>query len=105
MWLKEEARSKLLGSMDNQNGLGILDTILVCILMSILVGTAIPYYQKLERDAKGATLRAGLENIRKGIELYHALEGHYPTDLNVLIRARYVIPVREDTFFSGEYLW
>lgn len=88
----------------NQKGAGILDTLLVCILAGILVGTVIPYYQKLQKDAKEATLRTGLMNIRKAIELYHILQGRYPSDLEGLVNARYLIPVREDTFFSGEYL-
>lgn len=97
MWSKEEGRrSSILW--------GSLDTLLVCILVSILIGTVIPYYQKIQQDAKEAVLMSGLVNIRKGIELYTALQGRYPSDLKDLINARYVIPVREDTFFSGEYL-
>ncbi|MFY9269743.1 MAG: type II secretion system protein GspG [Candidatus Manganitrophaceae bacterium] len=88
----------------NQKGAGTLETLLVCILVGILVGAVIPYYQKLQRDMKEATLQTGLANIRKGIELYHLFQGRYPSDLKVLVNTRYLIPIREDTFFSGEYL-
>lgn len=88
----------------NQKGAGILETLLVCILMSILIGMVIPYYQRLAQEAKEAALQTSLSQIRKGVELYSVLQGHFPTDLKSLVNARYVIPVRENTFFSGEYL-
>lgn len=105
MSLKEEDRS---GSqsvrLQNEKGLGIFDTILVCTLIGILIGIAIPYYQKLVKEAREVALRSGLVNVRKGVELYHALQGHYPADLKNLARRRYVVETRKDTFFSGEYL-
>lgn len=88
----------------NQKGQGILDTLLVCILVSILVGTVIPYYQRLAQQAREAALQTGLVNIRKGVELYQVLQGHYPPDLKSLVHAHFIIAAREDTFFSGEYL-
>lgn len=101
MWPRGEGKPS---PIRNEKGLGILDTLLVCILVGILIGIVIPYYQKVQQNAKEIALRAGLGNIRKGIELYAALQGHYPSDLKALVHTRYVIPVREDTFFSGEYL-
>lgn len=87
-----------------QKGTGTLETLLVCILVSILIGAVIPYYQQMMQRARESALQTGLVNIRKSIELYRALEGRYPADLKRLVHARYVIPVRKDTFFSGEYL-
>ncbi len=105
MWSKEEVSpTSPFALIRNERGLGILDTLLVCILVSILIGTAIPYYQQLTLGAREAALQTGLANIRKSIELYQVLQGHYPSELRSLLHARYVVPVREDTFFSGEYL-
>lgn len=105
MWLKEEVRSTA-GSrfIVNQRGQGILDTLLVCILVGILIGTVIPYYQRLAQEAREAALQMGLVNIRKGVELYQVIQGHYPPDLKSLVHVQFIIPAREDTFFSGEYL-
>src|SRR3989338_1471240 len=103
MWPREEDRS-IFSPIMNEKGLGILDTLFVCILVSILIGTVIPYYQRLEREAKEAALQTGLVNIRKGIELYQALQGSFPRDLRNLVKKRYVIAARNDSFFSGEYL-
>jgi len=88
----------------NQKGAGILETLLVCIVVSILIGTVIPYYQRLAQQAKEATLQTALANIRKAIELYYVLQGKYPDKLEDLVGARYIIPVREDTPIAGEYL-
>lgn len=49
-------------------------------------------------------LRTGLNQIRKGVELYVLLQGHFPADLKSLVHARYVVPIRDDTFFSDDYL-
>lgn len=103
MWSKGGDKA-IARSLQNEKGLGILDTLFVCILVSILIGTVIPYYERLEQEAREVTLQTGLANIRKGIELYQALKGQNPSDLKSLVRARYVIPTRQDTFFSGEYL-
>lgn len=88
----------------SQKGAGVFETLLVCIMVSVLIGIGIPHYQKLVHEAREAALQTGLANIRKGIELHQALRGRFPTDLKNLVHARYIIPVREDTFFSGEYL-
>lgn len=105
MWSKEEGRATTSSKfIVNQRGQGILDTLLVCILVSILIGTVIPYYQGLAQEAREAALQVGLVNIRKGVELYQALQGHYPPDLKNLMHTQFIIPAREDTFFSGEYL-
>lgn len=90
--------------MRNQKGAGALETLFVCIVVSILIGVVIPYYQKLEQEGKEITLKTGLMNIRKGIELYQALQGFYPADLKTLVQARYAIPFRDNSVFSGEYL-
>jgi competence protein ComGC len=103
MWLKGEGKI-IVSPFRNQKGLGIFDTLLVCIFVSVLIGMVIPYYQTLAQNAREVALKTGLANIRKGIELYQALQGHNPPDLKKMVRTRYIIATREDTFFSGEYL-
>jgi Tfp pilus assembly protein PilE len=88
----------------DQKGAGVFETLLVCILVAILIGTVIPYYRNLTREAKEVALQGSLVNLRKAVELYHILQGKYPLDLKRLATEKYVIPIRGDTFFSGEYL-
>ena len=103
MWSRGEDKA-IFPPLKNEKGLGILDTLFVCILVSILIGTVIPYYQKLEREAREVALRTGLANIRKGIELHYTLQGRFPSNLKSLLNKRYIVAARSDTFFSGEYL-
>jgi type II secretory pathway pseudopilin PulG len=88
----------------NQKGAGVFETLLVCIIVSILIGTVIPYYQKLTLETKEVALQVGLGNMRKAIELYSLLHGKYPPDLRSLVNQRYLITVREEATISGEYL-
>lgn len=87
----------------NQKGFTSLETLCVCIMVGGLIGIAMPYYQKLALEAKEVTLRAELVNVRSGVELYHALQRHYPADLRNLILQKYLLPVN-DRIISGDYL-
>lgn len=87
----------------NQKGFTTLETLLVSIIIGALIGIAIPFYQQLALEAKEVTLRAGLVNIRSGVELYNALQQHYPADLKNLIREKYLLPVN-NRIISGNYL-
>ena len=88
----------------NQKGAGVLETLLVCIVVSIMIGFVIPYHQKMAQEAKETALSTGLASIRKSIQLYALLHGKFPKDLKDLVQERYLLPIREDTFISGEYL-
>lgn len=90
--------------IQNEKGRGILDTLLVCILVSTVIGVIFPYYHKTVSEAKETALRAGLLNIRKTIQLYHFVEHQYPPDLRGLVHQRLMLPAREDTFFTEQYL-
>lgn len=103
MWSKGEDKA-IVPLLRNEKGLGILDTLFVCILVSILIGTVFPYYQTLAQEARESALQTGLANIRKGVELYHVLQGDYPENLKDLVRKRYLIAAGQKAFFSGEYL-
>jgi Tfp pilus assembly protein PilE len=88
----------------DERGGWALETLFICVLVGILMGILIPSHQRISLEAKEIILKANLLNIRKSIELYHALHARYPDNLRVLVRESYKIPVEEDTFLSGEYL-
>ncbi len=87
----------------DQKGFTALETLLVCIVISLLIGIATSYYQRLALEAKEVTLTTGLVNIRNGIGLYRVLQQHYPEDLKNLVKEKYLLPVN-DKIISGEYL-
>lgn len=90
--------------MKNQNGLGIIDTIVVCMIISAFIVVVIPYYKKMALEAQSSALRAELGNIRMSLELYKILTNQYPEDLRILLKKRYMFPVKDNTFFEREYL-
>jgi type II secretory pathway pseudopilin PulG len=87
-----------------EKGLGIIDTLIVLVLISILIGVVIPKYQRMADEARETALKMGLQNIRMAIRVYHMVNQGYPADLKDLVNKRFILPVREDTIFSQEYL-
>jgi len=104
MFLKEDKSPRRWLFIRDERGGWALETLFICVLVGIIMGILIPSHQRVSLEAKEITLKANLVNIRKAIELYYALNSRYPDDLRVLVRDKYKIPVKEGTFFSGEYL-
>ena len=90
--------------LKGEQGLGIVDTLIVLVLISIFFGVLIPHYEKIAVDAQETALKVGLQNIRMAIGVYLIINHEYPRDLRDLINKRYIIPVRGDTIFTQEYL-
>ena len=90
--------------LSGERGLGIIDTLIALVLISIMIGVLIPRYQRIAQEAQETTLKIGLGNIRKGIMAYVLINQRLPTDLRNLLKERIILPVREDTIFTTEYL-
>jgi len=103
MWSKDSENTARHIAFD-EKGLGIFDSLLICIGVGIMIGILFPYYHTYVKSSREAALQAGLANIRMSIEVYRTLQGHNPANLRSLVHERYLLPVREDTFFSAEYL-
>lgn len=88
----------------NEKGLGIIETIIVCLLIAIMFGVLMPRYQRVAKDAREMALRMGLTNIRSSIQLYIALNSKPPADLKDLSGKRFLIPTKEGTIFTDQYL-
>lgn len=105
MWSNEGGKSvQTVRLIEGKKGKTILDALLVCILVTIMIGVSFHYYHKVVQEAREVALKAGLVNIRKTIQLYHFVERQYPADLEVLVRKRLMLLAREDTFFKEGYL-
>ncbi|HLF87015.1 MAG TPA: type II secretion system protein [Nitrospiria bacterium] len=88
----------------NEKGLGIIETIIVCLLISLMFAVLIPRYQRMAREARETALRMGLANIRTSIQLYVMLNNKPPEGLKELLGKRYIIPTKEGTIFNDQYL-
>lgn len=88
----------------NEKGLGIIETIIVCLLIAIFFVVLIPRYERVARDARETALRMGLTNIRSSIQLYVMLNNRPPESLKELLGKRYLVPTKEGTIFTDQYL-
>jgi type II secretory pathway pseudopilin PulG len=92
------------GVMKKENGLTVLDTLLVCILIGVFIAIMMTYYGRTIQAARETALKANLASIRLSIQLYQVVNGRYPLDLKELITKRFLMPTQEGTIFSDRYL-
>lgn len=93
-----------MGHHHGEKGLGIIDTVVVLVLISILIGVLIPKYQRMAREAQEVALQISLGNIRKSIQGYILTQQKIPADLRDLMRERFVFPIQGGTIFTDQYL-
>jgi type II secretory pathway pseudopilin PulG len=91
-------------NLKEEEGLGIVDTLIVLVLISILMGVVIPKYQGIAKEAQESALKTSLTNIRMAVHVYKMVNDRYPDSLLQLVNKQYLLEVREDTFFTQEYL-
>ena len=90
--------------MSYQKGLGVIDTVIVVLIVSVFIGVFIPRYYRIARESQEIALMAGLNNIRMSLDLYKMHNTEYPKDLRELITKKYIEPYKEGTIFKEEYL-
>ena len=88
----------------DKTGLGIIDTLIAMVVISILIGVVIPRYLGMVQEARESALRSALTSIRMAVKVYEMVNNRYPEDILQLVNKRYLLKVREDTFFTQEYL-
>jgi len=87
----------------NERGSGIVESMLVLIVMSILAVIAVDRYETLAEEAKKVALRAELTNIRQSILLFKIKNSRYPESLKELVSASFATPYKDD-IISSKYL-
>lgn len=90
--------------LHSETGLGIIDTLVALILISILIGVAISKYQGMVQEGREVALQVSLVNLRKAVAVYQLTRQSAPGSLKELITERYVVPMKEDTVFSDRYV-
>ena len=85
-------------------GKGVIDTIIVVLVVSVLTGVVLFYLQNLLRESREAALKAELTNIRHALLYFEIINQRRPQDLQELVRKKFIEPARQDTFFERHYL-
>ncbi|MFQ5456222.1 MAG: type IV pilin protein [Nitrospirota bacterium] len=87
-----------------RDGLGIIDTLIICVLITIFIAVLFPYYQNMTNKAKEVALKMELVNIRMTLTLYRIMNSKYPDDIRDIIGKRYLLPIKDRTIFAEKYL-
>jgi len=70
---------------NNEKGFTLVELIIVMAILAILAGLAAPRFTGVLSDAKTKADEANLRMLQDAVDLYHASEGEYPTNLNDLV--------------------
>ncbi|MDO8747276.1 MAG: hypothetical protein Q7J70_06420, partial [Thermodesulfovibrionales bacterium] len=74
----------------NEKGSGIVETMLVLIVISILVVVVMDRYETIVEKAKKVALKAELNNIRQAILVFKIKNGRFPESLKELVTASFI---------------
>ncbi len=88
----------------NEKGWTLIELMIVVAVIGLLVGVAIPTYQRSIRKAKEAVLAENLFLLRQTIDRYYSDKGYYPMSVDVLEDEGYLRRVPEDPIL-GEPEW
>jgi general secretion pathway protein G len=93
-------RSKL-----QQGGFTLIELIIVCAMISILLGVMVPIYKIHVLHANEAVLKQDLYNMRTAIDQYTQDKGKAPQDLNDIVSAGYLHAIPKDPFTHAADTW
>ncbi|MBM3255772.1 MAG: prepilin-type N-terminal cleavage/methylation domain-containing protein [Candidatus Omnitrophica bacterium] len=86
-----------------RSGFSLLELIIALVIIGILVASFVGFIYKASVIARQQVLQVELKSLRTALLLYKTIEGRYPDNLAVFIKARYKIYDREG-IFGEEFL-
>ncbi|MFQ5790643.1 MAG: prepilin-type N-terminal cleavage/methylation domain-containing protein [Acidobacteriota bacterium] len=94
----------MIGKLRASRGFTFIEMVMVIMILTILVGIAIPVYQAQIRASKESVLEHNLATLRDRIDQYKADKGTYPPSLDALVEAGYLREIPEDPM-RGSHEW
>jgi general secretion pathway protein G len=85
----------------DHRGFTFIEIVMVIMLISILVGIAVPMYQTQVIASKEAVLAHNLAMIRERLDQHKADRGVYPASLEELVDRGYFREIPEDPFMQS----
>ncbi len=92
-------------SKRQQGGFTLIELIIVCAMISILLGVMVPIYKIHVLHANEAVLKQDLYNMRTAIDQYTQDKGKAPQDLNDIVTAGYLHAIPKDPFTHAADTW
>ncbi|MFO1401001.1 MAG: prepilin-type N-terminal cleavage/methylation domain-containing protein [Steroidobacteraceae bacterium] len=88
-----------------RRGFTLIELLVVMAIISTLLMLAVPRYLRSLDRAREATLRQDLAVMREAMDKYLGDTGHYPDNLEELVRARYLRSVPVDPYTRSAASW
>jgi general secretion pathway protein G len=88
-----------------QRGFTLIEMIIVCAIISILLGVMVPIYKIHVLHANEAVLKQDLYNMRTAIDQYTQDKAKAPQDLNDIVTAGYLHAIPKDPFTHAADTW
>jgi len=88
-----------------QRGFTLIEMIIVCAMISILLGVMVPIYKIHVLHANEAVLKEDLFNMRQAIEQYTQDKSKAPQELNDIVTAGYLHAIPKDPFTHAVDTW
>lgn len=86
-------------------GFTMIELLVVMSIIALLATLAVPrYFQHIER-AKEAVLRDNLHQMRDAIDKYYGDNGRYPSQLDDLVKHKYLRSIPPDPFTESATTW
>ncbi len=88
-----------------QRGFTLIELIIVCAMISILLGVMVPIYKLHIVHANEAVLKEDLYNMRNAIDQYTQDKGKAPQALDDIVSAGYLHAIPKDPFTHSSETW
>ncbi len=92
-------------SSRQQRGFTLIELIIVCAMISILLGVMVPVYKIHILHANEAVLKEDLFNMRQAIDQYTQDKGKAPQALDDIVTAGYLHAIPKDPFTHASDTW
>ncbi len=92
-------------SSRQQRGFTLIELIIVCAMISILLGVMVPIYKIHILHANEAVLKEDLFNMRQAIDQYTQDKGKAPQALEDIVTAGYLHAIPKDPMTRSSETW
>jgi general secretion pathway protein G len=88
-----------------RRGFTLIELLVVMAIIAMLLSIAAPRYLRSVDDAREATLKSSLAQMREAIDQFHADRGSYPQALTDLVEKHYLRAIPTDPITKSSQTW
>ena len=88
-----------------EQGFTLIELLVVMTIISVLLTIAAPRYMRSIVDAKEASLKSTLGQMREALDHFNADQGQYPVSLKELVEKKYLRAIPVDPFTESAETW